>query len=583
MTRSLSTDISSSMHYTVSYDNPASQFVDFKLQIANISTKKLHLQLPAWRPGRYTLQNFAKNIHRFEVHTKEGKPIAFKKITKDCWEVQTKNIKAIEVHYSYYAAQMDAGGSWLDEEQLYLNWITCGLQVVEHAQESYSIDLEIPKSYQVATSFPQHKKGFIAKNFYELVDSPIIASAQLQHHSYKVADYKFHLWILGNCQPDWEKIRKDFKSFTQAQIRSFGGFPTKEYHFMFQILPYKHYHGVEHKHSTVIVLGPSEAFNENSMYQHVLGISSHELYHTWNVTRLRATEMVPYHYERENYSRAGFILEGVTTYYGDLMLRRGNVWNDGQYLEEFNNLLKRHYSNIGRSTYALADSSFDLWLDGYTAQEPRRVSSIYIKGALTAFILDITIRKATKNQFGLDEVMRRMWDNYGKEESGYRIEDYIAEAEAVAGKSLKKYFNELIFGTKPLEESLTKSLKYLGYQFLPINASKDNEALFGFRVNEKNSKLLVQSIVPDSPAYDTLCLEDELLAINEHRVTATNIHSLCHQSNKLSITLFRHNVLKQVTLQASATRYWITYEAKPVKKPTKQQLLNRDLWMTTHL
>lgn len=568
------------MHYTVSYDNPASQFVNFELEITAINSKTVELQLPSWRPGRYTLQNFAKNIHQFEVESDKGKKLQVEKISKDRWEVQTKGIKCMKVTYSYYASQMDAGGSWLDEQQLYINWITCGLQVIGRTDEPYTITLKVPESYRVATSLGKHKGKLTARNFYELVDSPIIASANLQHKSYKSGNCKFHLWILGDCKPNWEKIINDFKAFSDVQIASFGSFPTEEYHFMFQILPYRHYHGVEHQHSTVIVLGPSEDFGSHEMYQHVLGISSHELYHTWNVTRLRAKEMVPYQYDRENYSRAGFILEGVTTYFGDLMLRRANIWNDEEYLKEFNNLLKRHYSNIGRSKYSLADSSFDLWLDGYTGQEPRRVSSIYIKGALCAFILDILLRKATQNGHGLDELMRRMWTTYGKDESGYTIDDYIKQVEKLAGKSFKNYFERLIFGTVPLEKYLAKCLKYLGYQLVERPSGKKHETLFGFRIVEKNSKLLIQATMPNSPSHKVLYLQDELVAIHDKRVTSKNIDTLCEISSHLPITVFRNNLLFQVTLESTDQCFWSVFEAQALKKRSKAQKKNRKLWMT---
>ena len=571
------------MQYTISYDNPASQFVNLSLKIKDISSKKLALQLPSWRPGRYTLQNFAKNIHQFEVVSAKNQAVPFQKVSKDRWEITTKGLESITVNYRYHARQMDAGGTWLDADQLYINWITCGLMVIGRENDPYTIKLSIPEDYQVATSLSQKGKKWLAKSFYELVDSPFIASSQLQHKTYKVANCKFHLWFMGNCKPNWEKTIRDFKAFTKVQIKAFGSFPTDEYHFMFQILPYRHYHGVEHKHSTVIVLGPDEDFHSEKMYQNLLGVSSHELYHTWNVTRLRAAEMVPYQFDQENYSRAGFILEGITTYFGDLMLRRGNVFNDDQYLQEFNTLLKRHYLNIGRSNYSLSDSSFDLWLDGYTAQEPRRVSSIYIKGALTAFVLDIELRRLTKNKYGLDELLRQMWDKYGKNEAGYQIQDYIDEVEHLVGQSMSNYFDQLIFGKSPMEKYLATSLDYLGYNFVKIPASKAHESLFGFRIAEKNSKLLIQSIAPESPAFHSLCLEDELVAINGKRASLENIDLLSQQSKKLKLDIFRNNCLRVIQLTANKDLFWNTYEAQNSNKISKRQLDNRQLWMTKHL
>ncbi len=567
------------LKYTVSYQNPASQLIDFQLEINNIKTDSIELQLPAWRPGRYTLQNFAKNIHAFSVENSEGKQIPFKKTTKDCWEIQTENTEKLVVKYTYHASQMDAGGTWLDENQLYINWITCGLSVSGRGNETYSLELKTPKSYEFATNLPLKKGKFIAKNFHELVDSPIVASAGLQHQTYKVANCKFHIWIQGNCQPNWEKLISDFKAFTKVQIQAFGGaFPTDEYHFIFQILPYRHYHGVEHKHSTVITLGPEEDFHTEEFYNNLLGVSSHELYHTWNVTRLRSKDLIPYDYSQENYTQAGFILEGITTYYGDLMLRRAKIWDDEFYLKELEILLRRHFHNTGRHKYSLADSSFDLWLDGYTSAEPNRTVSIYVKGALCAILLDLTIRKLTKNKKSLDNVILKMWEQFGKNEQGYLIEDYQRIVEEVAGKNMKSYFEKYIFGTEDLFRPLKKAFASVGLSLRKIQSEKSSERDFGIKFIEKESRLTVASIEENALAYNLLTLRDEVISINGKRATIGNVDKLLAGNNKVKILLFRNNLLLTRKLEVSGNQFFNGYELmkKAAKNEPSKRLLK--LW-----
>ncbi len=549
------------LKYIVSYQNPASQLIDFQLEIENIKADSIKLQLPAWRPGRYTLQNFAKNIHAFSVENSEGKSIPFRKITKDCWEIQTKKVEKVVVKYSYHASQMDAGGTWLDENQLYINWITCGLSVSERESEKYSLELKTPKDYEFATNLPLKKGKFIAQNFHELVDSPIVASASLQHKTYKVANCKFHIWIQGNCQPDWGKLISDFKAFTKVQIQAFGGaFPTDEYHFIFQILPYRHYHGVEHKHSTVITLGPEEDFHTEELYNNLLGVSSHELYHTWNVTRLRSKDLIPYDYSQENYTRAGFILEGITTYYGDLMLRRANIWDDEFYLKELGILLRRHFHNTGRHKYSLADSSFDLWLDGYTSAEPNRTVSIYVKGALCAILLDLTIRKLTKNKKSLDNVMLEMWEQFGENGAGYTIQDYRNVVEKVAGKNMKSYFDKYIFSTADLLKPLKKAFSSVGLSLNKIQSEKSSERNFGIKLVDKQGKLLVSGIDEKSSAYGLLTLEDEIIAVDGKRATIGNIDKLLTGKSEVEMRLFRNNLLLTKKLHISDNQYFTGYE-----------------------
>ena len=147
-----------------------------------------------------------------------------------------------------------------------------------------------------------------ASCFNSLAESPFIASNSLQHDVYEVKGIPFHLWFQGSCTPPFEKLKKDFTAFTQEQINCFGGFNSKDYHFLFQITPYNSYHGVEHTNSTVILLGSEKNVFEDR-YVDLLGISSHELYHTWNIKSIRPAEMLPYDYTQENYSRLGYVVE----------------------------------------------------------------------------------------------------------------------------------------------------------------------------------------------------------------------------------------------------------------------------------
>jgi predicted metalloprotease with PDZ domain len=154
------------------------------------------------------------------------------------------------------------------------------------------VNLEIPSSYKIACSLAQNKHQLKAKNYDELAESPWIASNSLQHNKYRVQGVDFHIWFQGKCKLDWIRILNDFKAFTHHQINDFISFPVSEYHFINQILPYKAYHGVEHTASTVISLGPGSELMGEKLYASLLGVSSHELYHTWNIKQIRPQEMI---------------------------------------------------------------------------------------------------------------------------------------------------------------------------------------------------------------------------------------------------------------------------------------------------
>ena len=510
------------MKYKITYQQPNNHYIDIEYTVDNIKTNELLIQLPAWRPGRYELGNFAKNIQKWEAFDEKGKPLKSEKTTKDCWKVQTKGVKTVLVKYNYYAAELNAGSSYLDEYQLYVNPVNCLLFIPERINESCELELDIPKNFKVATGLKSKSKNkFIAKDFHELADCPFIASADLKHHVFTEQKVEFNLWFNGECKPDFKKLETDFKKFCKTQINAFGDFPSKDYHFLIQVLPYRAYHGVEHCNSTVITIGPSyDVFNNADWYNELLGVSSHELYHTWNVKQIRPIEMQPYDYTKENYSVIGYLCEGVTTYMGDKMLLTSGVFDWNQYAKTFNELLLRHYHNTAIDNYSVVQSSVDTWLDGYVKGTPGRKTSIYTEGALIAFITDVFILESTNNKKSLNDVMKTLYNEFAKQGKGDSDADYKATVEKIAGKSFDPIYKKLIHGKADFTPLLKSSLNYIGSD-LTITACKNyNESYLGFKTRYENGKCLIDTIFPNSIAEKQgLSVNDEVLAINGIKIT----------------------------------------------------------------
>jgi predicted metalloprotease with PDZ domain len=546
------------MHYTLSYGNPNKHIIDIALSISNLDQSSLILHLPSWRPGRYTIQNFAKNILDFSVFDTNGKELESWKGKKDKWEVNTSGHREVIVKYSYYAFLMDAGNSWLDDEQLYINFINCLIYAEDRLNQPCTIEIKVPYDYKFATGLKKiSSQTFATQNYYHLVDSPLVATADLKQISYEVSGYEFNLWIIGSYNINNEDVIKDFKAFTKLQIDVMGGFPCRDFHFIYQCLPYKHYHGVEHWNSTMITIGPSNELNQTKLYKEFLGVSSHELFHTWNVIRLRPKEMSPYNFESENYHETGFVTEGVTTYYGDLFLKRSGVFSLEEYLAELNKLLERHYLNEGRKNLSVASSSFDLWLDGYEKGAPGRKVSIYNEGALLALMLDLKIRLKSHNEKSLDDVMRTMWDGYGKNETGYSYQDYQAVCEGVYGSSLHDYFADYISGTAALESELSVLLPQFGLSFELKSAKKPEEKYFGIKLTDQDGRHFIDAIATNSPAEKVLSIKDEIL----------NFDALdLENSSNVMIEVNRFGRKLSFDLQPDHGNYFAIYEVECIPK-----------------
>ncbi len=449
------------MDYQISVTDPESHFLNITYSIPDVDQPHIEIQLPAWRPGRYEIQNFAKNIQFIDAISTNGNKLAISKISKDRWRVDTIGVTAVNIRYTYYAAIQNAGSSYVDNDLWYLNFINFCMYTEGRINNPCTIKLDLPDGYQIACGLSQtDKNSLYAQDFYQLVDSPLLASRTLQHRDYEVQGVRFHIWMHGNLKPNWERIKRDFQQFSEEQIATMREFPEGDYHFLNLILPTAFYHGVEHRNSTMVVLGPDD--EGEGLYTDLLGVSSHELFHAWNIIRIRPVELLPYDFTKENYFETCFVAEGCTTYYGDLFLKRAGVFDEDAYIKELQVYMKRHFENSGHARQSLIQSSYDLWLDGYEKGIPDRKVSVYHKGALVALILDLHIRKKTNHEKSLDKVMREMWRRFGKPYIGYSLRDYQDLVEEVAGENMDWYWNDCIFTNEPLENRLNEALAFVG-------------------------------------------------------------------------------------------------------------------------
>lgn len=572
------------LHYTISSEHPSSHYIDIELLISDCKGMEVEVQLPSWRPGRYELGNFAKNVKKFTAYDVQGNPLPFKKQTKDLWVIKTSGASMIKVKYSYFAAEINAGSSFVDNAQLYMNPVNCCMFVPGRMEEEHVLELKIPTSYKVATSLRKESEFELhAKDFHELADSPLMASATLRKISFFANDLPVHIHLQGECRPDEKKLVEDFKKFIQHSLKFFGDAPINEYHFLFQVLPHKFYHGVEHLKSTVIAIGPGYNFMHGKTYEDVLGVSCHEFFHLWNVKTIRPSEMQPYNYTKENYARTGYVYEGFTTYYGDLLLLQSKVFTEEQYYVTLEERLNKHFHNWGRYNLSLADSSFDNWLDGYVPGAPYRKVSIYDEGNLVAFMLDIQIMKSTGNKKSLTNVMRTLYKEFGLKGKGYSEQDIISIVNEAAGKDLSYIFDQYVYSNHDFDPELEACLNYLGLRTEKHYSPHFNETHLGFKAVDHGNYKKVSMIVPESPAWKAgLSVNDEILAVNNYYLK----HDLnewlnYYAADASSVRLLAANgsKLKELTLKFSKEeKYLPHYKITRMEHVNLQQANNFKYW-----
>lgn len=568
------------MHYKFSYVNPSSRFLQIEVTAQALTNDITYIQLPAWRPGRYELGNFAKNVRSFKVYDSNGREIAANKVTKDKWKVHTIGVKSLTIKYEYYSADLNAGSTFLDASQLYVNPVNCCVYLEGRLDEECTVELAVPEQWKVATAMKSvGGKNFRVSNFDRLADSPFIASPTLKHNFFILDGVEFHLWFQGECKPDWSKLVTDFFIFVNENMRVFGSAPTEEYHFLFQILPNRFYHGVEHVDSTVIGLGPSYKLM-TELYDDLLGVSCHELFHAWNIKSIRPAEMLPYDFTKENYSRLGFVAEGVTTYYGDYLLYRSGVWKAEQYWPTFNERMDKHFETEARKFLSVADSSVDTWLDGYVPGAPHRKTSIYHEGCLLAFVTDMFIRRNSSNAKSLDDVMRRLWTEFAQQGRGYSEADFKKLIEEEAGADFSYYWNNYFFKANDYTPALLEALDYIGHTFEFVSMRKVHDRVFGFKVNEAGGITRVTEMYYGSPAETGgLCIGDEIILVNGQQVkNDMNEWMAYFATPEFVLKVNSGGIIRDITLKPDGKEYYGNPVVRRLANPTDAQKRNWSAW-----
>jgi predicted metalloprotease with PDZ domain len=571
------------MKYIVSFTQPQDHFIDIECIAETGGAQSLNFQLPTWRPGRYELGNFAKNVQKWAAFDEHGKALSYRKLTKDLWSVSCPGALRVHIKYNYYSADLNAGSTFLDGSQLYMNPVNCCLYVEGRLNSPCDLELHIPESYRVACSLKKNGTGesslsgkrvnLLAADFHELADSPLIASPTIQHNTFVLDGVEFNLWFQGECKPAWTRIINDFFIFINEQFVLMKEFIHDEYHFIYQVLPHKFYHGVEHLKSTVIAIGPGYKLNEGDTYDDLLGVSSHEFFHAWNIKSIRPVELLPYDYTKENYSRLGFVCEGVTTYYGDLFLFRSGVYSEFDYLKTVHERLQKHFDNPGRFNLSVGDSSFDTWLDGYVQGIPGRKTSIYDEGTLISFMTDMIIRRNTHNAKSLDDVMRILFTDYSKKGKGYSEADYQQIVEGLAGEKLDDFFKTYVYGATSYEKKFSELAAYIGIELRSAGAKKFYEGHLGFRAHHEGHHSKVSAVYPGSAAHKAgLAVNDEILAVNGY-VLKDDLHDWCKyfRDTRIRLTVVRMGAIFELNMHAGADEFYRVFYIQKMRNPSESQ------------
>jgi predicted metalloprotease with PDZ domain len=463
------------IHYSIIPSNPAAHLFAVTCTIAQPNPQGQQLWLPAWIPGSYMIRDFAKNVVRLHATDDEG-VVDVSKIDKQTWRC-APCCGPLTVKYEVYAYDLSVRSAHLDTTHAYFNGSSVFVAVQGQETQAVQIDIQLPvdncaKHWRVATTLPRLDAelfapgSYWAKDYDELIDHPV-EMAEFAEISFDVAGTPHHIVISGRQHADLDRLARDVQVICQTQVAVFGELPKMERYIFLLLVVGDGYGGLEHRNSSSLICSRKDLplngmTTPSDGYVTLLGLFSHEYFHTWNVKRIKPVEFIPYDLKQESYTRQLWAFEGITSYYDDLGLVRSGVIDDKKYLELLGKNITRVMRGSGRLKQSLRESSFDAWTKFYKQDEnsPNAIVSYYAKGAMFALALDLKVRGLTQNAKCLDDVMRRLWHEYGKAGIGVRDNTIQTLAEDVCGQSLQEFFSRYLDTTEDL--SLTELCQFIG-------------------------------------------------------------------------------------------------------------------------
>jgi predicted metalloprotease with PDZ domain len=453
--------------HAIRFPTPDTHIAEVVATIPTGQHPAVELMMAVWSPGFYRVEDYAKNVHDVSALRPDGTKLVVEQ-TKNRWLIRNAGPwTTISVSYRLTCDRKSVTSNWVSDDLVVLNGAAAFVTIVGQPSRPHEVRLELPaKCKRSITAMDPAPDGlpnhYRAEDYDTLVDSPIVAG-DLSIHEFEVEGSKHVLADAGEIgQWDGERAARNLEKMVRETHRFWGFLPFRRYVFLNVFRAGGG--GLEHKNSTLLTSSPRGAREPGSVRW--LSFVSHEYFHAFNVKRLRPIELGPFDYEHPPSTKSLWISEGLTTYFGDLILVRAGLATPQDAL----NLLSSHIGQLqnsrGRLVQSLEQASLDVWSSGTSGvgRDSATKLSYYVKGPVVGFVLDARIRRATGGKKCLDDVMKLAYQRYSGER-GFTPDQFRAVAEEVAGVDLKEWFRKALASTDELDYQ--EALDWYGLRFAP--------------------------------------------------------------------------------------------------------------------
>jgi predicted metalloprotease with PDZ domain len=562
------------IRYTLRFPAPHTHYLEVEATYPTGGRAQVELMMAVWTPGSYLIREYERHVEALTVQAAGGRALGAAKTAKNRWRVDTGGAATVTVTYRVYGREMTVRNNWVEAGFAMLNGAPTFITLADRMPRPHDVRIDLPSAWKgsqtALTPIPGQPHAYRAEDFDTLVDSPIVLGNPVVK-TFDVAGTAHHLVLEGDPSLfDADRAAADIRRIVEAGVAAMGPFEYPHYHFLNMVVETGG--GLEHENS-FLTMSSRFVTRTRQPYINWLSLVAHEYFHNWNIKRLRPVELGPFDYETENHTKSLWVAEGVTDYYGALLVRRAGITTTPEYLDMLSNSIEAVQTRPGRRVQSAEMASFDTWIKQYRPDENSPNTSIdyYDKGATIAFLLDARIRRATGSGKTLDDAMRLAYSRHSGAK-GFTPEEFQRAMSDTAGADLSAWFAQVLTTTDELDFS--EALDWFGLRFAPVDP-KSLRATTGLATRNDGGRLVVTQVRRNTPAYDSgIDVDDEILAIDDLRVRADGLTARMDQyraGETVRVLVARRDRLMTVpvTLGAEPGRPW-RLQVKP-DATTEQQ------------
>jgi predicted metalloprotease with PDZ domain len=483
--------------------------------------------LPVWTPGSYVVRNYVHHVQQVSAADGSGAPLSVRPDGLTAWLVPPD---AATFTLELYANELTVRSNHVDDHHALLIGAAT-FPFVEGARDRpHEVTVHAPDGWRVWSLLPGDGP-FTATDHDHLVDSAFEAGSHPEK-TFEVAGVPHRFVWAGHAgQPDLDRVADDVRAVAEKAVELFeGDLPVDAYTFLCTAWDHGG-GGLEHRDGSVLMV-PATTFSNPDRYRSFLELVTHEYLHLWNVKRLTPAELVAPDLERPTHTPSLWVAEGWTAYYDDLLPLRAGAWGARRHLDRAADRWRSSLDTPGRKLQSVRQASHDAWTRYYVRDEnsPNATVNYYAHGANLAWCLDLLVRRCAPQTDGLDDVLRRLWDRFGRTGKGYTEADVETAASDIAGTDLSWFFDAHVAGTEdpPLEELL----EVIGLE-LTVDADDGDDPpppYLGVHPEENDEGVRFSAVLRDGPAWrGGVTGGDQLVAIDRQRVARGELDAVLRQ------------------------------------------------------